>query len=128
MRTQIKALVINGYKMPAHDEGFAFTESTYGKFERNAKNQVIGDKVGRPLIKMELQWSSLTPEQWKDIKEALSPFFVKVTFTDDTNVRRTMTMYPSDRKSTPKKFDVTTNTYKEISNAKLNLIDCGWDD
>lgn len=128
MRRTIDAIVINGYELPAMDEGVTFEDSTYGKFERNANNGLTGQKVGRPLIKLDpLQWAELPVEQWAAIKQAIEPFFVMVTLTTDTNERITLKMYPSNRKATPCDYDVTTKKYKRVKNCKFNLIDCGWD-
>lgn len=125
-RKNSDVIIINGLALPAPDEGYTIKDSTYGKFERNANNQVVGQKVGRNLWKIEnLQWSSLTPEQWKAIKTALDPFFVNVTFTNDYNERMTLRMYPSDRQSNPMKVDANLE-YGYFKTCKFNLIDCGY--
>lgn len=127
MRQNVRALIINGLEVPAFDEGCVAKEATYGKFKRNAKNQTVGQVVGRPLWKIEgLQWSELTVDQWAAIKEALKPFFVNVTWVTDTNETVTIRMYPSDRTSTPVDYDPETNKYKRVKNCKFNLIDCGY--
>ena len=126
-RKRINALIINGYAVPAPDEGFTISESTYGDFKRNANNAVVGQVVGRNLWKIEgLQWSELSVEEWQQIKRALSPFFVNVTFTTDTNERKTLMMYPSDRKANPIRVSVVTNEYGKVQTCKFNLIDCGY--
>lgn len=128
-RKNSDVIIINGLAVPAPDEGFTISESTYGDFGRNAKNQVIGQVIGRNLWKIDgLQWSRLTVEQWKAIKNALSSFFVPVTFTDDANVRHTLTMYPSDRKGQPMRYIKATQEFDYVKTCKFNLIDCGWDD
>lgn len=127
-RKNSDVIIINGLAVPAPDAGFEISESTYGDFGRNAKNQVIGQVIGRPLWKISnLQWSRLTPTQWSAIKEALEPFFVRVTFTNDRNERVTTTMYPSDRSSKPMRVNASLN-YEYFSTCKFNLIDAGWDD
>ena len=127
MRKQTDVIIINGYPVPAPDDGYTISESTFGDFERNSLNETIGQPVGRTLWKIEnLQWSKLTVEQWKAIKQALKPFYVKVTFTNDENERITHTMYPSDRKSNPSKY--TENGFEYVKSAKFNLVDCGLDD
>lgn len=128
MRQQVKAIIINGYELPAFDEGCVFKDSTYGKFNRNANNELVGHKTGkRPLKKIEnLQWSELPVKQWAEIINALDPFFVMVTFTTDTNGRITLKMYPSDRQATPSRYNDETQEYECVKNAKFNLIDCGY--
>lgn len=126
MRTRSEVIIINGVALPAPDEGYKIKEATYGKFKRNANNQVVGQVVGRPLWKIEgLQWSRLNPREWKEIKEALEPFFVNVTFTTDENERKTLRMYPSDRESTPIQVDANLE-YGYFKTCKFNLIDCGY--
>ena len=127
-RKDSDVIIINGLVVPAPDEGYEVNESTYGDFGRNALNEVTGQVIGRNLWKIEgLQWSRLTVEQWKAIKQALKPFFVPVTFTDDANERHTMTMYPSDRKAKPMRYIKTTQEFGYVKTCKFNLIDCGWD-
>lgn len=126
MRKQTDAIIINGYAVPAPDFGFSIDESTYGDFGRNANNAVTGQVIGRNLWKINnLQWSDLTPEEWKALKTALKPFFVMVTFTTDENEQITIEMYPSDRSSQPMKVDAKTNKYGHFKTCKFNLIDCG---
>ncbi len=128
MRKNTDVIIIGGVPVPAPDEGFTIKESTYGDFGRNSKNQLIGDPIGRPLWKIEgLQWSRLTPDQWKSLKTALKGYTVPVTFTNDENERITVTMYPSDRQANPIGVNAE-NHYEYFKTCKFNLIDCGWDD
>lgn len=123
-RQTTKVLKINGVQMPAPDAGYEIQEMTNVDAGRNANGVVVGQKVGRNVWKLEgLQWTKLTPTEWKTIKNALAPFFVKVTFTADDNRQHTVTMYPGDRSSKPIK--ASNLTYTAFRECKFNLIDCG---
>lgn len=119
-------MIINNVKFPPPDQGFEIIESTNVDAGRNTKGVVVGQKIGRNIWKLNnLQWTGLTVEQWTAMKKALSSFYIPVTFTDDTNTRRTITMYPGDRTSTPVKVSAKTLEYNKLQTCKFNLIDCG---
>lgn len=125
MKKQTDLIIINNVKVPAPDEGYTIIESTNVDAGRNTNGAVIGQKVGRNIWKINnLQWSNLTPQEWASLKQALEPFYVNVTFTDDLNVRHTIKMYPGDRQSQP--YNVSGLGYKRFRDCKFNLIDCGW--
>lgn len=124
MRKATKLISINGVDVPAPDEGFDIQEITNVDAGRNTNGTVVGQKIGRNIWKINgLQWTSLSANDWKRIKNALAPFFVEVTFTADDNKRHTVTMYPGDRSSKP--YQVSGLTYKRFRECKFNLIDCG---
>lgn len=55
-------LNVNGYDFPCPLHGFQYTISTTVNAGRNANNAVIGQKVGRDLIKLDsMQWAGLDP-------------------------------------------------------------------
>lgn len=117
-------IAIEGNAIPAPDEGYVIAEITNVDAGRNANGEVVGQKVGRNIWKIDgLQWSSLTPTEWQNIKNLLKPFFVRVTFTADDNQRHSVTMYPSDRASKP--FHAEGLSYAKFKECKFNLIDCG---
>lgn len=123
-RVQTDLIIINGYSVPAPDEGYTINEYTLVDGGRNANGVTVGQVIGDTQWKIEgLKWSSLTPDEWKSLKSALSDFYVPVTFTDDYNERRTLTMYPGDRKSMP--YHVERLAYKTFRNCSFNLIDTG---
>lgn len=123
-RENTDLIIINGYAAPAPDEGYTIEEYTIVDSGRNADAVVVGQVIGENQWKINnLQWSNLTPEEWKALKTALKPFYVQVTFTNDMNERLTLTMYPGDRSSMP--YHVENMTYKRFRNCKFNLIDTG---
>ena len=95
-------IIINGYAIPAPDEGYSINEYTILDSARDSNGVLRGQQIGDTQWKIEgLQWSNLTPEEWKALKTAIKPFYVPVTFTNDENERMTLTMYPGDRQSEP---------------------------
>ena len=126
MRQPSNFLIINGIQMPCPAPGMEIIHSQNVDAGRNANGAVVGQLVGRKMWKINnLEWHGLNANEWARIKKALEPFYVKVTFTDDTNVRRTLTMYPGDTSGKPLFLDDIF--YKNFEVCKFNLIDCGWD-
>lgn len=118
-------IIVNGLALPAPARGFEIVSSQAVDAGRNANGAVIGQLVGRRLWKLNnISWTGLSADDWKQIVTALEPFFVTVTFTDHTNTRRTLKMYPSDITGQP--FQIQNYNYELYETCKFNLIDCGW--
>ena len=119
-------IIVNGVALPPPIRGFEIIHSQTVDAGRNANGAVVGQLVGRKLWKLNnLQWNGLDAETWATIKQALSPFYVPVTFTGDDNQRHTVTMYPSD--TTGKPYYLNGINYDVYESCKFNLIDCGWE-
>ena len=119
-------LIVNGVQFPCPMYGMEIIHSQTVNAGRNANNAVVGQKVGRKLWKINnLQWTGLDAATWAEMKAALEPFFVPVTFTGDDNKRHTVYMYPSDTTGKPLSMDGVF--YDTFETCKFNLIDCGWD-
>lgn len=119
-------LIVNGVKFPCPKYGMEIIHSQTVNAGRNANNAVVGQKAGRKLWKINnLQWTGLDAVTWAEMKAALEPFFVPVTFTGDDNQRHTVYMYPSDTTGKPLSMDGIF--YETFEICKFNLIDCGWD-
>ena len=120
-------LIINGVKFPSPEYGLEIVHSQTVDAGRNADNAVVGQKVGRKLWKINnLQWKILDAQTWAEMKAALEPFYVLVTFTGDDNKRHTIHMYPGDTSGKPLSLDGIL--YNTFDTCKFNLIDCGWED
>ena len=121
-------LNVNGYDLPCPRYGFQYVFSTAVDAGRNLNNAVVGQKVGREIVKLDsLEWVGLKPDERIKIMKALEPFFVPVTFEDvRTGGTSTVTMYHGD--ITVKPLFVDKNTHEIIQDEVLavNLIDCGW--
>lgn len=123
-RKHTDLIIINGLAVPAPDAGYTIIETTNVDAGRNANGVVVGQVVGPNIWKINnLSWSNLTPQQWRDLKNALKPFFVPVTFTNDYNERMTLIMYPGDREAMP--YHVENLSYQTFMDCKFNLIDTG---
>lgn len=126
MKRESEFLIVNGVKFPCPAPGMEIVHSQNVDAGRNANGAVIGQLVGRKLWKINnLQWGGLDADTWAEMKRALEPFFVEVTFTGDDNKRHTIMMYPSDTTGKPLFLDGIF--YRNYETCKFNLIDCGWD-
>lgn len=125
-RNTTELIIINGIPVPAPDEGYEITNSTVVDAARNADAITVGTMIGPDdgLWKINnLQWSNLTPDEWKTLMIALKPFYVPVTFTNYLNERLDLIMYPGDRSAKP--YHVEKLDYKRFRTCKFNLIDTG---
>ena len=104
-------LNVNGYDFPCPRVGFSYTITTTVNAGRNANNAVIGQRIGRDLIKLDnLEWACLEPEVWQMMLKAVEPFYVPVTFEDyRTGKPTTIIMYPGDRVAKPLFADKKTH-------------------
>ena len=123
-------LRVNGVDFPCPRVGFSYTISTTVNAGRNANNEVVGQRVGRDLFKLDsMEWAALDVETWQKMLKAVEPFYVPVTFEDfRTGQPITITMYPGDRKARPLFVDKTTHKVTKYENCSFNLIDCGWEE
>ena len=66
-------IIVNNIPLPIPAPGYSISTAQAVDAGRNASNQVVGQKVGRRQWKINnLVWRGLTPEQWADIKRAVS--------------------------------------------------------
>lgn len=70
-------LNVNGYDFPCPKNGFSYTITTNVSDARNADMEVIGQRVGRDLIKLDnMVWAYLAPEVWRRMLKAVEPFYI----------------------------------------------------
>ena len=121
-------LQVNGVDFPTPHVGFQYIISTAVNAGRNADNQVIGQKVGRDVIKLDsMEWIWLPPDKWQQMLRAVEDFYVPVTFEDYRTGRpTTITMYPGDRTAKPYYADKNSHIVTRYESCKFNLIDTGW--
>ena len=125
MKNASDFLIVNGVRFPEPMHGLQIIHSQTVNAGRNADNEVVGQKVGRKLWKINnLQWNGLDAQTWAEMKAAIEPFYVPVTFTGDDNKRHTITMYPGD--TTGKPLFLDDIFYKTFETCNFNLVDCGW--
>lgn len=120
-------LIVNGVRFPPPIRGLEIVSSQTVSSGRNCNNAVVGQLVGRRLWKINnLQWTGLDANLWAQMRAAIEPFFVPVTFTGDDNQRHTIMMYPGDSSAKPYFLSADKIFYKMHETCKFNLIDCGW--
>lgn len=118
-------IIVNGLQLPPPVRGIEVISTQAVDGGRNANGAVVGQLVGRRMYKLNnIQFAGLSADDWAQIRRALEPFYVPVTFTNDLNERMTLMMYPSD--TTGKPFQIKDWQYDIYENCKFNLIDCGW--
>lgn len=120
-------LNVNGYDFPCPRRGFKYTIATTVDGARNTNNAVIGQRVGRDLIKLDsMSWAALEPETWQMMLKAVEPFYVPVTFEDyRTGQPTTIIMYPGDRTATPLFVDKNSHKVTKYEDCSFNLVDTG---
>lgn len=123
-------LNVNGVDLPCPRDGFKYVYSQAVNNGRNSNNAVVGQLVGREIVKFDsMEWVGLTPEKWHEIAEAIKPFFVKVTFWDNREMKAiTRTFYHGDITCEPLFVDKDTHEVTIYKSCKFNLIDCGFDE
>ena len=127
MKNASDFLIVNGVKFPCPMHGLQIIHSQTVNAGRNADDAVVGQKIGRKLWKINnLQWNGLDAQTWAEMKAAIEPFYVLVTFTGDDNKRHTIHMYTGDSTSQP--LFVDDIFYEKYETCKFNLIDCRWED
>ena len=120
-------ITVNGVQLPQPSRGLNQIISTVVNAARNANGVVVGQVIGRNLYKIDnLEWKYLTAEQWADILQEFSSFYVQVRFPDmATGEWRTLKMYPGDRTATPFHIDPDTGLPLDYIDCRVNIIDVG---
>ena len=120
-------LEINGVAVPCPSTGLEIIISTAVNSGRNANNTVIGEKVGRDVLKYNnLRWAWLTADEWSLICSLFENFFVTAkVWNPAKNDFETIKMYPGDRSAEAYWIDKVTGKPKNFKDCKVNIIDCG---
>lgn len=116
---------VNGKPLPSQETNSKVTVSTTVDYARNANAEVVGQRVGRDLYKIELEWKVLSAYQWSEILKLFKDFYVIVRLPDQVNNDwQTIKMYCSDRTAEIYDVDILGLPIRYV-NCKVNLIDCG---
>lgn len=124
----ISPLKINGELVPAPKRGLKFTVSTTVNSARNANNEMIGERVGRDVLKADsVVWAKLTAAEWARILNLMSDFYFSCSMPDPLNAGRWIThkCYCGDRSAEPWQLDPVTGLPSIYINCQANIIDCG---
>jgi hypothetical protein len=119
-------LTINKYECPYPARGLKFQVADMVNDARNANGVMVGQRVGRELQQMEVEWAFLKADDWKAILNELKKFYLVVKYPDMlTGTMTTRSMYPGNRHAEVFKINPITNIPTEYINCKVNLIDIG---
>lgn len=119
-------LTINGTSLPVPIRGLSETVSTNVNSGRNALGEMVGERVGRDIYKLDnMEWRWLTKEQWKSILNLVKDFKFHATFPDVVNGGYcTHLCYCGDRTCEP--YYINSNgDFQYYRSCKMNIIDCG---
>ena len=119
-------LVINGTSVPTPIRGLTETVSTNVNSGRNALGEMVGERVGRDIYKLDnLEWRWLNKSQWQEILTLVKDFKFHATIPDVVNGGFcTHLFYCGDRHAEPYYID-TNGDYQFYRSCKMNIIDCG---
>jgi hypothetical protein len=117
--------------VPYPDSGKAvFETSRMVDSARNANGEMVGRMVGRSLSKQNMGWNKLTCAKWWEFNRwveqghfSLYCHFFNINF----GRWETRLMYVSDFKASPGPIDPITGEPEYITDASVNVIDCGVD-
>lgn len=120
-------LEINGVEIPCPSTGLEIILSDAVNSGRNAQAEVIGEKVGRTVLKYNnLKWTWLTADEWSLICKLFSEFFVVAkVWSPLENDFVNLKMYPGDRTAEVYWTESDGLTPKNFKDCKVNIIDCG---
>ena len=118
---------INGKKLPAPDVGAKIQRQQLVDSGRNAKGEVVAQKVNRRLLKVDsLQWSYLSAAQWGSILDEIEKFTGTVKIWDArTSKFLTFKVYWGDATEEPYVVD-SSGRVLYYRNCKCNVIDMGY--
>lgn len=131
---------INGNPFPAPKRGLTYVVATNVDTGRNANGEVVGQKVGRDVYKLDnLEWPWLKESTWASMLREFENFYVTLTFWDMVHSRwLSVKAYPGNRSAEPywiddghqPSGDAPSGWYGDkrptyYTNCKVNIIDCG---
>lgn len=122
-----KFIWINGVQLPAPNQGLKIIRSQLVDSGRNAKGQVVAQKINRRQLKVDgLEWGYLTASQWGKILDEIQKFTGTVKFWDArTSKFISFKVYWGDSSEEPFHVD-STGRILDYKNCKCNVIDMGY--
>ena len=125
-------LTINGTAVPFPKRGLTETVSTNVNNGRNALGEMVGEKVGRDIYKLDnVEWVWLTKAQWQEILTLVKDFKFVAMFPDVVNGGYVSHLcYCGDRTCEPYYVNTDKNSanygdFMFYKSCKMNIIDCG---
>ena len=119
-------LEINGTAVPVPVRGLTEEVSTNVNSGRNANGELVGEKVGRDIYKLNnMEWRWLTKDQWAAICTLVKDFKFTARFPDMVNGNYcTHLCYCGNRTAEPYYID-GSGDFTRYKSCKMNIIDCG---
>ena len=122
-------ITIRGTSLPCPIRGLKVVVSTNVNSGRNALGEMVGEKVGRDIYKLDaVEWRWLTRRQWSEILRLVDGdhFKFKCTFPDVVNEGRWVThlCYCGDRSCEPYYIN-SSGDFTFYRSCTMNIIDCG---
>jgi hypothetical protein len=119
---------INGIVLPYPSRGLTMQRQQLVDSTRNAKGQVVAQKINRRLFKFDaLEWKHLTASQWRAIQQEIDKFEGTLEYWDNpSGTFKTRRVYWGDEDSEIWKINPQTGEVLEYVNCKCNLIDMGY--
>ena len=122
-------ITIRGTSLPCPIRGLKVTVSTNVNSGRNALGEMVGEKVGRDIYKLDaVEWRWLTKAQWADILNLVAGdnFKFECTFPDPLKSSGfcTHTCYCGDRSAEPYYIN-SSGDFTFYRSCTMNIIDCG---
>lgn len=120
-------ITINGQSFPTPIRGLTVAVTTNVDDARNAKGEMVGERVGRDFYKLDnVEWRWLTKAQWAAMLQAVSAFRFQLTFPDVVNGGfTTKTCYVGNRTCEPYYLN-SNGDFTFYRSCKMNFIDCGY--
>lgn len=118
---------INGKQIPFPQYGVKQEIYTTVSTSRNAKNQVVGQRVGRDQYKLDnVVFPVLSASDWSEVLTLGKNYYVTVRFfAMDKNKWATTKMYVGDRSAEVLRIDPSTGKVLLWKDCQMNLIDVG---
>lgn len=123
-------ITINGTSLPCPIRGLKIVVSTNVNSGRNALGEMVGEKVGRDIYKLDaVEWRWLTKAQWAAILRLVTNNNFRFTCTFPDPVEHdghfcTHECYCGDRSAEPYYID-SSGDFTFYRSCTMNIIDCG---
>lgn len=122
-----KFFAINGIELPVPARGLQFKRTQFVDSARNAKGEVVAQKINRRIYKFEnLVWKYLDAPTWRIILKEIEKFDGELYFFNNLSGQfETIKVYWGDASEEVHKIDPNTGEVLEYLNCSCAIIDMG---
>ena len=119
---------INGLVLPQPNRGLNIKREQFVKSARNARGEVVAQKVNRRIIKIDaLEWEFLPANTWRTIQQQIELFEGTLEYWDNLSGSfKTIKIYWGDESSEPYRVNKSTGEVLEYAKCKCNIVDMGY--